>query len=67
MLAMARMDGERIRLVTGGGEEIWIEVRRRTERQIKVLIDAPRSVLIHREELLPESERYNNRGNNGQH
>lgn len=57
MLVLNRRIGERIRLVTEAGEIIWIRVENRDRNYVRLMFEAPPSVKIIREELLPEEER----------
>ena len=51
MLCLGRKYGERVRLVTSAGEEIWIFGKRHGVT-LKLCVDAPSSVEILREELI---------------
>lgn len=59
MLVVSRRSGERVRLTLAGGEHIWIAVELRPNHrdQVRLGIDAPRCVLIEREELVPDHQR----------
>jgi sRNA-binding carbon storage regulator CsrA len=52
-----RNEGEKLRLVVGG-VVVWVVVVRTTGSTATIGIDAPRSVAVHREELLPKEEKH---------
>ncbi len=60
MLVLTRYAGERIRLTTASGEEIWVVVTEVERGKCRLAIEAPQTVIIQREELLPPSERHFN-------
>ena len=51
-LSLTRKFNERIRLKVGE-TIIWIKVGELDRQRVRLMFDAPREVLIHREELLP--------------
>lgn len=53
MLILARKLSERIRLLTSDGP-IWITVCDIDRGEIRIGVEAPKSVPVHREELLDE-------------
>lgn len=54
MLVISRRFMERIRI----GDNIWITVTYLSDGRVKLGIDAPRSINVAREEVLPPEERY---------
>ncbi len=58
MLVLTRYAGERIRMTTASGEEIWITITEVERGKCRLAIEAPRTITIQREELLPPSERH---------
>lgn len=62
MLAIQRKNDERVRLLTAGGEVIWLTVCHCDRGRCRLLFDAPRNVQIQREELLAPEERCEEKG-----
>lgn len=54
MLCLKRAEGEKLILITGSGERIEIVVNYVYHRRVMLAIDAPKSVNIYREEILPD-------------
>lgn len=54
MLVINRKLGERIKI----GPDVWIEVTRINNNQVRLGISAPRNIEVFREELLPDDEKY---------
>lgn len=57
MLILTRRPGERLRIVTDAGEHIWVTILGGRGNQIRVGIDAPKTVKVMRDEILPPEER----------
>ncbi len=56
LLTLSRKDGEWVRLEVAG-ILIWVGVSHNGRHQ-RITIDAPREVIIHRDEVLPPAERH---------
>lgn len=57
MLVLNRNEGEKLRLVIDG-VTVWVVVVRTMTHTVSIGIDAPRSVAVHREELLGKEEKH---------
>lgn len=55
MLVISRRAPQRVRLVTPTGTEIWVTVLDVDRGKVRLGLEAPRDVLIHREELIEPS------------
>lgn len=53
MLKLARKEGQSIYLILANGERIRVEIAERSGASTKVVVDAPATITIVREELLP--------------
>lgn len=52
MLVLSRKVGERIRILTPKGEVIWVTIVDVDRGKVRVGIEAPRDIVVHREELI---------------
>lgn len=52
MLVLSRKTGERIRILTPKGEVIWVTIVDVDRGKVRVGIEAPRDIVVHREELI---------------
>lgn len=58
MLIITRRPNERVCFTLPDGEQVWITLTGIDRNQVRLGIDAPREIVINREELLPENLRY---------
>lgn len=54
MLLLKRVEGEKVLLTTGAGERIEIKIVKHTDGRVILGFEAPASVRIEREEIIPE-------------
>lgn len=57
MLILGRKPGQRLRIVTEAGEQIWVTIFGARAGQVRIGVQAPRTVAVLRDELLTEEER----------